>query len=175
MKFNQILKHNLKNNSFDLDIIKHCSTFLRESEGKPLFKVLDYDEPAKKVKIRFKKRNDEYALARETAFRYRNFDERVLETLTTKPLIGKAFYVFPINGYKFIYNTSSDANLVESCKIVGERLGVDGVSEVLQYTYKNENLIGGLTNAKKVLFYNIPFYYIVEASISYKKLYERLI
>jgi len=143
----------------------------------PVFKILPHNDLYEKVKIRVKNQTAPYSEARDAAFDFKKFDNRALEVLTHKPLKNDLglYYIFPINGYKFVYNPKVD-DIVDRCESMGDVLkDQDTITEVLKYTYDIDNLVKGLEEANKINFFNIPYYYAVNATIPYPELYERLV
>jgi len=176
MKFNQ-LYHNPKYSEMESVIADSCSTFIHESMGTPVFKLLPRKEIYEKVKIRVKSQTIPNANVRDAAFNVKQFDNRSLEVFTTSAASHDGmglYYIFPVNGYKFIYNTKVD-DIVDSCKKLATILpDKEIITEVLRYSYNHDNLLNGLEYANKIKFFNIPYFYAIKASLKYQDLYKRL-
>jgi len=175
MKFVQLYQKS-ENTLMESTISDSCSTFIRESEGKPVFKILPHVSLYERIKIRVKNQNNPLSSVRDAAFNFKKFDNRALEVLTHKPPKDFGlYYIFPVNGYKFAYNTKVD-DMISKCESMGDVLhDHDTITEVLKYSYSIENLVNGLEHANKINFFNIPYYFAVNASLSYDELYGRLI
>jgi hypothetical protein len=92
------------------------------------------------------------------------------------PIIGdqqEPFYVFPINGYKFLYSkevkdSASDYNHV--IDTVFERFAsmdhaAEIVTDVVKASYTDTNLLEGLRAGAEIILYNIPYFYAVKQSV----------
>lgn len=170
---------NTPKTSFDC-IRDHCSNFLAEAGDLPLFKQLpvSYDD-VKKVKVRFKKRTDELSESFDKAFTLNRIRERALfvsGNIFENDNLNETFYVFPTNGYKYMYNstvTDSNEEYKQAFDTVLEN--IDGkedeagklIVDLLQYSYVSDNLMEGIANGSEIIFYNIPSYYVVRESTIY--------
>lgn len=167
-------------------IATQCSQFLQESDGLPLFKSLSpaYDD-FYKVKVRFQKKKDTMAEAYEKAFNERclNLRQRAIFAYSTAQPITEAaepFYVFPTNGFKFMYsrevkNSNSDYRRVIDTlfeQFDDTVKATEIVVDLLKYTYSTEKLVEGINSDSEIILYGIPNYYAVRVSAvpSYSKL-----
>jgi len=155
-----------------------CSQFLKESAGLPLLKPLPSTYlPFQKVKVRQQKRNDVVGEIFNEAFRekFTNLRQRAVFTYTQPPLVEsqqELFYVFPINGYHFLYskevtNSSHDYRRVVDTLFehFGDSLKAsEVVTDMLKYTYSSTNLREGIESHAEVILYGIPYYYAVKAT-----------
>ena len=81
------------------------------------------------------------------------------------------FYVFPANGFKFLYSKEVD-NSTENYKqvfesildTVGEASGKDIFTDLLRFTYISENLANGIESGAEIIIYGIPYYYAIRES-----------
>jgi len=157
----------------------NCSDFIKESEGLPIFKNLPstYGD-FHKVKVRIKKKEDNLSKMFNNAFKnmHKSLKQRAIFTNGSSSFISESnnytpFYIFPINGYRYLYNTKVDSldehnetynKLLEN--LTSEQaLGI--ITELLNYTYNSANLKEGINSGAEVLFYNIPYYYCVKIDI----------
>ena len=174
----------LHNTSNPYSCIKtECGGFLTEAASFPFFRLLPktYDN-IHKVKIRLQKKQNAFTETFNETFKFANLRQRAIfttshileETETTEP-----FYVFPIDGYKFLYskevrNSNTDFKnafdvILDSFNTENEATGL--VKDLLRYTYVSDNLNEAVEHEAEVIFYNIPFYYAVRSnSISYEDL-----
>ena len=162
-------------------VSEKCSRFIEESEGFPLLKNLptSYND-VYKVKVRKQKKTNEVSesfneafknqltdLRQRSIFAYASYDLPIIEEQ-------EMFYVFPIDGFKYMYNskvTNSGEEYKEAIDKISEQFGNDNqeaieiITELLQYTYTSTNLVEGLRKGAEVIVYSIPYYYAVRASI----------
>lgn len=157
-------------------INQECSTFLLESGGKPLVKSLPkHADGFRKVKVRkkkikepFEKQFNESFFSEFSEIRHRavfvNGKQRTEDDM-------EPFYVFPINGYRFMYSEAvSDSTelykttfdkLIESA---GET-GIDIFKDILQMSYTYDNLEHAITTGCEIILYDIPYYYAIRMSL----------
>lgn len=154
-----------------------CSTFIKLSAGLPVYRPLptSYND-FQKVKVRFQRKHDVVAEAFNKAFdHYHNFRQRTIFAYGQMPVCEgnvEPFYVFPINGFKFLYSKevkNSNADYQQVLNTLFERFedsgkAVEIVTDILKYTYVRENLVEGIVSDSEVLFYGIPFYYAIRVS-----------
>lgn len=165
-----------------------CSQFIADSHNQPVFRLLptSYND-FHKVKVRFQKRQSRVNEVFNKAFNdYHNLRQRAIFAYGKCPNITEhttePFYVFPINGYKFLY-CHEVANSNEDYKQVLETLfeqfhnndtALEVATDVLKYTYVRDNLLEGITSGSEVIFYGIPFYYAVRVKSvqNYNKIFQ---
>lgn len=165
---------------------RECSTFLQESNGQPLMKLL----PAtcfnfQKVKVRLQKKRDRVTDVFERAFGEQFPKLRQRAVFTYPNVIPESagqdlFYVFPINGYKYMYSkevTNSSADYQRVIDTLVEQLddtseATDIASGLLKYSYSNASLQEAFSSRSEVILYSIPYYYAVRvnACSSYESL-----
>lgn len=185
MLIRDILEHNSFNSTVRQALRADCSTFLRESQGLPLFRQLPTTyADLHRVKVRLQKRKDGVTDVFERAFgqEYNNIRQRAVFASTTIPTVTETtepFYVFPTNGYRFLYSKEvkdSDSDYRNIIDKLVQELGnlneaTDIVTDLLKYTYSTCKLYEGMVSGAEVIFYGIPYYYAVRADVcDYKDL-----
>ena len=159
-----------------------CSEFINDSRGIPMYKMLpSHREPFIKVKARHKKPKDlPLADAFNNAFSniYPNIFYRSIFCNTKEDNINglEKYYVFPINGYKFLY-CNSVKNTTEAYKsamlgvldIMVENEAISLLSTVLADDYINHDLHKALEKEYEVIVYNIPYFYAIKCSFFKEK------
>jgi hypothetical protein len=163
-------------------IKSQCSQFLEESKQYPLLKNLSiYYEGFKKVKIRHKKINNVFVEAFNQSFynTHKDLFNRAIfangmtpfNTTPTSDVV-EPFYIFPINGYNFLYNplifNSENQYLPEITKvktIFDENAAIEMFKGVILSEYKVNHLDAALKIGAEVIFYGIPFYYAIRKSL----------
>lgn len=155
-----------------------CSQFLHETGGLPLLKALPLTYANfHKVKVRLQKRRDSVTDVFERAFgaEFSNLRQRAVFAYPTAPLLTEetdSFYVFPVNGYKYLYstevtNSSSDYRRVVDTlfeQFDSEAQASEVVADLLKYTYASANLREGIQSEAEIILYGIPYYYAVRVT-----------
>lgn len=169
----------LKHTNFAV-IRERCSQFIEESKGEPLLKNLPTEyENIQKVKVRKRNVNGEFADALNQAF------ENEVGALSQRAVFANGltsfrlsedervepFYVFPIDGFKFLYSSevsNSSDNYKNVVDVVVEQFGPEKgkniIADVLKLSYKQTNLHEAIEKGSELILYNIPFYYGVRVS-----------
>lgn len=163
-------------------IKKECSKFLTESRATPLLKNLptSYDGFSK-IKVRVKNKNEIFIDAFNLSFskHKRNLFQRAIfangEISFTPSVEEKLepFYIFPINGFKFIYNpvvTNAFENYKHAVEnlmkyVPSETVAIEMFSKVIQSSYRAEKLDFGILCGSEIIIYNIPYYYAIRKSL----------
>lgn len=157
--------------------IEHeCSQFLQESNGLSLRKMLPikYDGFTK-IKVRYQKNLAdidklffEYYKTERNLFTKCILTNGNMEAHDTKEL----FYIFPINGYKFLYNTeigdykTTYTEMVDSLFNIIDPTIVDSIiNEHFKTTYTSVDLAVGIESTCQIILYNIPYFYAIRASL----------
>ncbi len=153
-------------------IAKECTSFLRDSQGLPLFKILpsSYTD-LQKVKVRKHRTTTKFSVTFNEAFEEEVRDlsqraifanSRIMEVTENDDL----FYVFPKDGYKFMYCpevTHSTNDYQQVFDSLFEQFEDDKaeqlIHDLLKFAYSKENLHEGLSKEAEIIFYNIPYYY----------------
>lgn len=178
MLVRDILKHNAVINDVRRILTNDCSIFLEQSGSTPLYKSLPMTyENFHRVKVRLQKRKDGVTDVFERAFghEFSNLRQRAVFASPDTPVCEshqEPFYVFPTNGYKFLYSkevTNSDAEYRSVIDTLVSTMGnlseaTEIVTDLLKYTYMTTNLKEGLDAGAEVIFYGIPYYYAVRVS-----------
>lgn len=163
-----------------------CSQFITESAGYPLFRNLPSTyAPVQRVKVRAKKKPGVVGEAFNRAFEnnYQNLAQRAIfaRPAPSSEEGTEPYYVFPINGYKFIYSrevvesTSGYQQVMNTLveQLKDEQTANDIVADLLKFTYTSSNLIEGINSGSEIIIYGIPYFYAVRCS-SYPE-YARII
>lgn len=163
----------------EVQMIKaECSQFLHETAGSPLLKLLPLAySNFHKVKVRLQKRRDSVTDVFERAFgaEFSNLRQRAVFAYPVSPALTEnndLFYVFPVNGYKYLYskevtNSSSDYRRVVDTlfeQFDNETQASEVVADLLKYTYASTNLREGIDSKAEIILYGIPYYYAVKVS-----------
>ena len=158
-------------------ILKECKQFLDESKCRPLLRALPTNgEGFRRIKVR-KKSKYLHPLEKhfDTAFQNKYKEIRLRSMIVqTTPLTWmvaehEPFYVFPIDGYKILYNkqvtdyTQYAAYLhgiIDSTKDYESLL-----SQLFEYAYETSSLPQAIDSGAEILIYDIPYYYAIRASL----------
>lgn len=160
-----------------------CSLFLLESQGKPLVKYLpSQGDGLRKIKVRKKKKNDEFNQTFNQSFftEFNDIRNRAVFVNGSQPTDSnmEAFYVFPIDGYRFMYSpevfNSTELYKDTFDKLIqaaGKNNGMQIFMEMLQLSYRYDNLPNAIDIGCEVIIYDISHYYAVRANLvdDYKK------
>lgn len=174
--------------SHELDILKRsCSQFLTDSQHLPLYKSLPHTyKDFHRVKVRQQKLSGKVDEAFNHAFQenFTNIRQRAIFASPIRPSQSAEhdpFYIFPLNGYKFLYskevkNSNADYQHVVDTLVeqFDQSEAMDLVSDILKYTYTQTNLVEGLESGSEIILYGVPAYYAVRVSAlhSYQSLYQ---
>lgn len=190
MRVQELLGQETEFDTKELGTIKSaCEQFLKESALLPLYKLLPrtYND-FHRVKVRQQKRNDNITEAFNNAFgtQFSNIRQRAI---FASPMISEAteehepFYVFPINGYRFLYSKevyNSSANYQQVIETLFQQFEdsnktLEVVTDILKYTYVRENLAEGISADAEIIFYGIPYFYALRVSAvpPYGKLFTK--
>jgi len=186
------LVHNYDIGNIDL-IKKHCTHFLEESEGFPVFRNLPNTyEDFRKVKVRKRKHSNGFSDTFNGAFKdeLNDLRERAIFANGSANLEQNinentdSFYIFPINGYKFLYSkevSNSTENYKQVFEAIFDQMGEESAkgvfTDLLRFTYMTEDLAAGIESGAEIILYGIPYYYVIRESCvdSYDELLTRLI
>lgn len=161
-------------------IKQQCTQFFEESAGLPMVKSLpQIYEDFQKVKVRKRKRTNTFSSMFNGAFKneINNLRERSIFANGLAALehnimeSAEPFYIFPIDGYKFLYSKEvedSNKNYKQVFESIldqlGEQSGKDVVTDLLRFTYISENLAAGIESGAEIILYGVPYYYAVRES-----------
>jgi hypothetical protein len=162
-------------------ILNECSDFLQASNNLPLLRNLSsQNDGFKKVKVRKKNTNEIFIQAFNQSFStHKNIFQRSIFAngeLSFAPSIDETlepFYVFPINGYKFLYNpvvTNSLHQYKDDIQrmlntVKNTEVAIDMFSSVIKQSYISENLSSGIKVGAEIIIYGIPYYYAIRKSL----------
>jgi len=186
MQVRDLLKNSKTTSPYKI-IGENCSDFLLHSREQCLLKSLPKNyKDFHRVKIRQKKTTKIFDKTLNEAFNnnYYRLSQRSLFINGESSFIEEthnnmeSFYVFPINGFKFMYSKEvehSSKNYKELFENVliefGYNKGQKLLTDVLRFTYNTTNLYEGIKSGAEIIIYNIPFYYAVrQSSIPYDDL-----
>jgi hypothetical protein len=157
-----------------------CSQFLADSKGNPILKHLPIPgQGFRRVKVRQKKHIDQFSSTFSEAFyqERKNLLRRAViarneSTLLPAPPGMEPFYVFPRNGFRFMYCQNPEVTteaykdiLTQMIKAVGTESGLSVFHEVVKYQYTFSDLDCGIMSGAEVIFYQIPWYYAIRKSL----------
>lgn len=175
MRINDLYQNHGSTKEFQL-LKKNCSQFFEESDGLPLLKNLSItSEDFHKVKVRKRKSEignftESFNEAFETqhpGLRQRAIFANGATSFQPQPLGETApFYIFPIDGYKFMYSrevTNSGHEYKQVFETLfeqfGEEKGNEVLTDLLRFTYTSENLNEGIESGSEIIIYGIPYFY----------------
>lgn len=175
MLLQQVLKHP-KNHSLSL-IQKNCSQFIKECTGLPLMKNLPEEyKSIQKIKARKRNFNNNFVETFNNTFGD-NLCQRAIFTNGVKsfnPIFEndlEPFYIFPINGYRYLYsseiqNSSEDYKLIfeTTFQQLGSEKAKTVITDLFRFVYRQDNLNEAIEKGSEIIIYNIPFYYGVKVS-----------
>lgn len=155
---------------------EHCSSFIAESRRMPLLKNLptQYSD-CHKVKVRRQKAQAKITTPFNEAFddqthhiRQRSVFAKGQRSFIPEAASVEPFYVFPIDGYQFMYSKTVEDSFDAYTQVFESLIGQFGIeignkmlTEVLKFSYTNDKLAEGIASGSEIVLYNIPFYYAV--------------
>lgn len=168
------------------DIFRECSQFLTESKGRPLIKTLSSEgKDRRKVKVRKKKSKSAFDNVFNLVFESFHADLRqraiFANGLNNQRLFPSHYYIFPIDGYKYIYSDGvkdSSEQYKEAFDRIIDIMELDDayhtMKSILNYDYRTGNLPDALDSGCELIFYNVPYFYAIRCmSIkNYKLLFK---
>lgn len=182
MRLQEVLSKNKTTHQYS-HIGEFCSQYIQESKQIPLFRNLSTMLPdITRVKLRHKKDaqspiNHVFAEAFAPKVRERSLFAKSTVSIKedTEP-----FYIFPTNGYKYLYSLDVKDSTTEYNKLcetlytsMDEEQATNVFSDMLRFTYHSDKLYQGIINESEILFYDIPAFYAVRvSSIAYPKLID---
>lgn len=158
-------------------ILKDCSEFLSKAGNNPLYKLLPTGgEGFRKIKIR-KKNRHEHSFERyfDMAFGHQYKDLRLRSMIAqsktpdnNNPLL-EPFYVFPINGFRILYNQQiEDYNsYIKTLEGILQNTGSmeQLLKNLFEYAYVEGEIVDAIKSGSDILIYDIPYYYAVRKSL----------
>lgn len=176
------------NTNIEYDVISNqCSLFLREAKTLPLYKNIQSDQDFCRIKVRQQRKSGMLNDAFNYAFshKYTNIRQRaVLCTTIVEQMSNSHYYIFPVNGFKFLYNKNiadsvscyeeSIATIFEQISNSSSALSI--ISDLLKTSYTSYNLQEGQRAGSEIVLYNLPIFYAIKCSAhpSYPELHKIL-
>jgi hypothetical protein len=160
-----------------LSLNKECPQFLQESHRKPLLKSLPiHNDGFRKVKVRKKNINAQFVDVFNSVFADHDdlFQRAIFASSIELPSDEKTepFYIFPIDGYKFMYaeNVISTSDVYREMfdTLIGNlknEASIEIFSDILRFNYKRDSLVEGIEAGAEIIIYGIPYYYAVRKSL----------
>lgn len=168
----------------DTDVLttirSQCENFLAETDGLPLLKNLpsSYDD-FHKVKVRKRKRTGDFVETFNEAFdeEFSELRQRAIfangeVSLKESTNDEEPFYIFPINGYKYMFCTEVQnsnqqyQSVFESILSTLETTAAEETfRDLLKFSYKSTDIVEGITSGAEIIIYGIPYYYAVRQSM----------
>jgi hypothetical protein len=140
-----------------------CSDFLRESQGRPVFKHLpNCVKVCTKVKVRHK---TSPILERFTSANVIQDSKAFVDTTTIPIPNVRNYWIFPANGYKYLFNPNVIDYTTSINKILENVSDVDVVDELIKELYLSDNLNVALMTETQILWYKISHFYAVDCSM----------
>lgn len=151
-------------------IVNECSQFLTESDGNYIIKNLPRTHQGfAKIKVRLGKRKTKFTESFNRAFETTKHDlhHRAIFAYTNDSLLQEdsnlePFFIFPINGYEFIYNPMVCNSSEDYSKI---NMSSDLITDLLKLSYQTGTLSEALQFKCEIVFYGIPYYYAIRQSL----------
>jgi hypothetical protein len=158
---------------------ENCRQFIEESGGFPMVKLLPKTyQDFQKVKIRKRKNVACFAESFNEVFEHEMHQLRERSLFANGEIFLRdninhdktvePFYVFPIDGYDFIYSkevTDSTKNYSTVFNEIFNQLGENSAEKVfadlIKFTYTSQNLQEGLESGAEIIVYGIPYYYAI--------------
>lgn len=159
---------------------QHCQQFLLESEGLPLVKYLPKNKDGFcKVKLRHQNKTAMpfVGALNESLKGVVSVDNIFNRSLRANGYSGQQlqtndldlFYVFPIDGYRYVYNPSiqrHERELYESYNVLSQtESGLGIFQDLIKMVYRNDRLNEAISSGAEVLIYGIQAYYALRATI----------
>jgi hypothetical protein len=150
-----------------------------ESKGLPLLKNLPkYRDGFIKVKVRQKRVRNRFIDTFNDAFKTErtNLIQRAVFAYGETGLLSapedslEPFYIFPVDGYKYLYNPLSasteeyESTLNKLLENVGET-APDLFQQMLKYDYISDNLAEGISKGSEIIIHGIPYYFALRKTI----------
>jgi len=173
----------LENGSSLLRSIKlDCQEFLEDSQDKPLIKWCSSAWPdVHRIKVRKRKHVDLFTEQFNSAF------ADVYPSILNRSVIinefknnddDDQFYIFPIDGFKFMYCSEINNSKVQLSPVLDEIMaGMDDegsgvIQDMLHVTYQEDNITEAIVDNVEIIIYNIPVFYAVRSNIDYSNVVD---
>jgi hypothetical protein len=150
-------------------ITEECLEFLRESKGNYLVKNLPKVYMGfTKVKVRINRKKTPFIENFNRAFedtRKDFYGSSIFaysdESLLTNEKEKEPFYIFPVDGYKFVYNPQ----VLKASEELDKPELKEVVTDLVTLSYKTSKLNEALSNDCEIIVYGVPYYYAVRKSL----------
>lgn len=179
MRIQELFYNENRLDANQIEIIRRTCDQYISSTVEPLLKTIkEKEDNFIRMKVRFHKRQSDFigvfneALSQK--FNIPNLHQRSIFANGNKTFIGdrtESYYVFPINGFKFMYNpqiVSSNAEYRSMFDRLLEDMNGDDnkvssiMKDLISDNYIGENLENGIVEGCEIILYNIPYYYAVK-------------
>lgn len=145
-----------------------CSSFISESNSLPIFKRLDFTYgTSSKVKVRH---SQTFATNRVLDDAFSSSIENTIVPVTTQALdfvtpSDEWYYVFPTNGYKFLYSEYIPDYRYLIATMESKNVDRSVMVEAIRETYtNNEQLSQGIGSSVEIMLYGLQSFYVVSCS-----------
>lgn len=153
-------------------ILERCSEFIAESNGHPIFKNIPSVAPIGIQKIKVRKKRATELISESFGFAFgRNIRQRAVFTSGQQLTEQHSCFIFPIDGYKYLYSSIVDDSMMEYSNLYNTlleryspKLATNMLTDLLQMTYNTKLLSEGISMGTEIILHNIPFYYAVRTS-----------
>lgn len=137
--------------------LSSCTDFLKQSNGQPLIKELQNVRSFRKLKARH--RNKSFSSLLNDAFNSSIGTRCITTASTVDELTDHHYYVFPINGFKFLYDPTGTP--VTSYQSLTKTVQTELVEELMRLNIEGSDLTQALSIGTEVVLYDIPYCYAV--------------
>lgn len=180
MRINDLYRNH--ESTIEVQLLKtKCTQFFKESCGLPLLKNLSsaYND-FHKVKVR-KRKSDvgDFTETFNEAFetQHPGLRQRAVfanGSVSFQPLVCEEFepfYVFPIDGYHFMYSKEVQNSGHEYKQVFetlfeqfGEEKGNAVLTDLLRFTYTSKALNEGIESGSEIIIYGVPYFYAMRTT-----------
>jgi hypothetical protein len=142
-----------------------CSEYLHESKGLPIFKQIPagITDSIARIKVRHKS-NPINKYFGESVLQSSNGGKTIIESRSSPYPAGQNFWMFPINGYRYLYSPEVQDYRSSIKHILEQTSDQDIIREMVQEMHISTNLVEGIASATEILWYGISSYYAVDCS-----------
>lgn len=181
MRVNDLYQH--QESTKEIQLLKtNCSQFFNESGGLPLFKNLSCSyQNFHKVKVRKRKGDsggftetfNEAFEIQHPELRQRAIFANGISSFEPSVLSQEyePFYIFPINGYDFMYSREVMNSGHEYKQVFetlfeqfGEEKGNTVITDLLRFTYTSHALCEGIESGSEIIIYGIPYFFAMKTN-----------
>jgi hypothetical protein len=161
----------------ELRVLKEeCSQFVSLASAPLYVQLRDSYPDIAKVKVRKKNTRTVIGEGFDKAFAdFYNISQRCVYAKSSRAVFESVadkdiFYMFPIDGFRFLYNNQIEDNLkqhtetlshLDECMESQQAIGT--ITEIIKATYTSINISEGINSGAEIMIYNIPRFYAVRA------------